>query len=370
MHAQSFNKVDPPVRRPFNQQMPDSPDDLPTGNYDFGSYPLSPGERFKFFAERNRGKLFLLAVAALAVVIGLFTSFYQVDPEGRGVVQRFGRYYATTGPGLHYKLPFGIDTATFVPTEAVQKEEFGYRTLQAGKRTQYSPQKYSDESLMLAGDLTVIDVEWVVQYQITDPVKYLFQVRDPTETIRDVSEAVMRRVVGNRLGNAVLTSGRAEVEDRSKIEMQGILEDYDAGIRVIRVALQDVTPPEKVKPSFNDVNKAEQERDRSVNEAERKRNEVIPRARGEAEQVKSQAAAYAAGRVNEAKGAAARFTAILQEYKASEDVTRRRLYLEMVDKVLPKVGRVYVVEKGQPAPLPLMNLDGSSNSPLVGGGAK
>ena len=345
--------------------MADDPDDLPTGNYDFGNYPLSPGERFKFFAERNRGRLFLLAAAAVAVLIGVFTSVYQVDPEGKAVVQRFGRYYATTGPGLHGKLPFGIDTATFVPTEAVQKEEFGYRTLKAGQRTQYSNQKFTDESLMLAGDLTVIDVEWVVQFQITDPVKYLFQVREQTNTIRDVAEAVMRRVVGNRLGNAVLTSGRAEVEDKSRQEMQGILDDYDAGIRVIRVALQDVTPPEKVKPSFNEVNKAEQERDRLVNEAERARNKVIPKARGEAEQVKSEAAAYAAKRVNEAKGSAARFTAILQEYRSAEDVTRRRLYLEMIDKVLPKVGKVYVVERGQPAPLPLLNLNGES--PLVKG---
>ena len=346
--------------------MPDDADDTPSDNYDFGEYRLDPMDRLKLMAERNRRTLILAGVAVAAVLIALFTSFYQVDPNGRAVVTRFGRYHATTDPGLHYKLPFGIDAAAFVATEEVKKEEFGYRTLQPGQRTQYSNQSFADESLMLAGDLTVIDVQWVVQYQVVDPVKYLFNVRQPTETIRDTAEAVMRRVVGNRLGNAVLTSERAGVEEQSRVDMQRILSAYDAGIKVIRVALQDVTPPEKVKPSFNDVNKAEQERDRSVNEAQRARNKVIPKARGEAEQVKSQAEAYAAQRVNEARGEAARFTAILKEYSTSEDVTRQRLYLEMIDKVLPKVGKVYVMEPGTPAPLPLLNLDPTSPSPLAG----
>ncbi len=330
------------------------------------------------FAQRLRGTLIVAAIVLVVLVVGVFTSFYTVAPEGEAVVKRFGAVVRTVGPGLHFKWPYWIETATFVPTRRVLKEEFGFRTVEAGQRSRYEkgPAQES-ESLMLTGDLNVIDVEWVVQYRIDDADKWLHRVNDPRQTIRDVSEAVMRRAVGNRLGSAALTEARPEIAEEVKQEMQAILEDgqpggedYGMGIFVSSVEMQDVTPPDPVKPAFNDVNKARQEKERLVNEAEKQRNQVIPRARGEAEQTIAEAEAYRAERVNAARGEAARFTAILAEYRNDPDVTRQRLYLEMVDRVLPRVGRLYVIEPAGPSPLPLLNLDGSnplSSRPAQGG---
>ncbi|MFW5841101.1 MAG: FtsH protease activity modulator HflK, partial [Planctomycetota bacterium] len=220
------------------------------------------------------------------------------------------------------------------------------------------------ESLMLTGDLKVIDVEWVVQYRIDDPDKWLHQVRNPRETIRDVSEAVMRRVVGNRLGSNALTEGRPEIAEEVKREMQLILEDgkeggddYEMGIHIGSVEMQDVTPPDPVKPAFNEVNKARQEKESLINEAEKLRNRIIPRARGEAEQTISEAEAYAAERVNAAKGQAARFLAILEEYSKAPEVTRQRLYIEMADSVFPGLGQIYILQQGANQPLPLLDMN-------------
>ena len=225
---------------------------------------------------------------------------------------------------------------------------------------------------MLTGDLNVIDVEWVVQYRISDPDKWLHRVRNPRETIRDVSEAVMRRSVGNRLGSKALTEARPEIAEEVKREMQSILEnedpdatDYDLGIHIGSVEMQDVTPPDPVKPAFNEVNKARQERERLINEAEKRRNQLIPRARGEAEQTVSEARAYAAERVNAAKGEAARFSSILAEYLKARSVTRRRLFLEAVDEVLPKVGKLYILDSDGSQPLPLLRLEGTFNNTTV-----
>jgi membrane protease subunit HflK len=261
------------------------------------------------------------------------------------------------GPGLHFKLPLGIDTARFVPTERVLKEEFGFRTTVAAQRSQYAKTPpMQNESLMLTGDLNVIDVEWVVQYRVSDPVKFLFQVRDPRDTIRDVSEAVMRRIVGNRLGSEVLTVGRVAIADEVLSEMREILNSYDMGINVQRIELQDVTPPETVKPAFNEVNEARQQREKLVNEAEKERNRVIPRARGEADQIVAEAEAYRSERTNQAKGEAARFTSLLSAYLESPEVTKRRLYLEAVEDVLPNLGKITVVEEGGASPVPLLHL--------------
>ncbi|MFW6059737.1 MAG: FtsH protease activity modulator HflK [Phycisphaeraceae bacterium] len=324
---------------------------------------------FDEFARRHARRWGITGIALVAIglvtLVGLWTMYYTVQPEGEAVVKRFGRVVRTTGPGLHFKWPFGIETATFVPTRRVLKEEFGFRTTEAAQRSQYrkrTPEQH--ESLMLTGDLSVIDVEWVVQYQINDSHKWLHQARDPRETIRDVSEAVMRRIVGNRLGSDALTEARSQIAAAVKQEMQSILEDgepggddYGLGIHIGTVQMQDVTPPDPVKPAFNEVNKSRQEKERLINEAERYRNQVIPKARGEAEQTIAEAEAYRAERVNAAKGEASRFAAMLTEYQEQPMVTRRRLYLEMVDQVLPKVGRVYVVEQEGHQPLPLLNLD-------------
>ena len=309
---------------------------------------------------RNGGALKWLGViiAAIFVIIAIFSSIYTVEAEGNAVVKRFGEVIKTTEPGLHFKLPFGIDKAYFVPTKRVLKEEFGFRSVAPGQRTQYSrSDRDQQEALMLTGDLNVINVEWVVQYKIVEPNKYLHQVRNPTETLRDISEAVMRRIVGNNLGREVLTVGRGNVSDETREEMQKILDSYDIGISLQAVRLQDVTPPETVKPAFNDVNEARQEKERLINEAEKYRNQVIPKAKGEAEQTIAEAEAYRAERTNKAKGGASRFTAVRKEYEKAKDVTRRRLYLEAVEEVLPKLGNVFVIGGEGTQPLPLFNLD-------------
>jgi membrane protease subunit HflK len=269
----------------------------------------------------------------------------------------------SAGPGLHFKIPLGIETVTTVPTARVLKEEFGFRTRTAGRRTRYEGGDYSNESLMLTGDLNVIDVQWIVQYRIEDPVRYLFRVREQTETFRDITEAVMRRVVGNRLGSDVLTVGRVAVASEVKAEMQKILSEYDTGIRLVTVELQDVTPPDPVKPAFNEVNEARQDLERMVNQAQEQANKLIPKARGEANQTIAEAEGYATERVNRARGEAARFTAVLAEYQRVPAVTRRRLYLEAMNEVLSEAKSVYIVDSEQRAFIPWLSVDGGKAPP-------
>jgi len=307
----------------------------------------------------NRPSLQSGGIIAVLILLGmaLFSSVYSVQTDGKAVIKRFGRVVAVKPPGLHLKLPFGIDRDYFIPTERVLKEEFGFRTVNPGRKTTYRKgPSTDDESLMLTGDLNVIDVEWVVQYRILDPVKFMHQVRRPVDSIRDISEAVMRRIVGNRLGSDVLTVGRVTLAAEVKTEIQKILDSYQMGVAVERIELQDVTPPESVKPAFNEVNEARQQLERLINEAEKKRNQVIPRARGEADQIIAEAEAYKAERVNQAKGEAARFTELVAAYRQAPEVTRQRLYIEMMNEVLPKIGKLYVVDESVKGVLPLLNL--------------
>ncbi len=296
-------------------------------------------------------------VIGFLVFIFLWSSWYTVQPEETAVVQRFGRVDRTTGPGLHFKIPFGVESVTLVPTARVLKEEFGFRTLAAGRRTRYERGDFSNESLMLTGDLNVIDVQWIVQYRIEDPVRYLFQVREQLETFRDIAEAVMRRVVGNRLGSDVLTVGRVAVSSEVKEEMQKILSSYDTGIRLVTVELQDVTPPDPVKPAFNEVNEARQDLERMVNQAQEQANKLIPKAKGEAKQSIAEAEGYATERINQARGEAARFSSVLQEYQRVPEVTRRRLYLEAMGEVLSDAKGVYIVDSEQRALVPWLSID-------------
>ncbi len=303
-------------------------------------------------------KRLLLWIPVLLLVALVLSSFYTVQPEGKVVVKRFGKVVSIREPGLHFKFPFLIDRIYFVPTERVLKEEFGFRTQKAGQRTQYVRNRvHEDESLMLTGDLNVINVEWVVQYRIKDPNKFLHQVRNQRASIRDVSEAVMRRIVGNRLGSDVLTVGRVEIAALARSEMQEILDSYDMGVHIATIQLQDVTPPDSVKPAFNKVNESRQEKERLINEAEKRRNQEVPKAQGEAQQIIAEAQGYAAERINLAKGEASRFKAIQTEYSQAPDVTRQRLYIETMDKVLSQVHKVYVVEEGGIMPIPLLNLN-------------
>ncbi len=301
-------------------------------------------------------RVILVIVILLAVAMAL-TSMYTVEADEVAVVLRFGKYIDTTQPGLRFKLPFGIDQVIGVPVQRVFKEEFGFRTLRAGVRTQYDPRDYSDESLLLTGDLNIADVEWVAQYQISEPRKFLFNIRDATRSLRDLSEAVMRTVVGDRTVTEVLTVGRIEIAAEVKQRLQELLDLYNTGLLLVNVTLQDVNPPETVKPSFNAVNEAKQEKEKLINEARTDYNESVPKAKGVARQQILEAEGYALKRVNEARGDADRFNAIRQEYQNAKAVTRRRLYLEAMNAVLPKVKEIYVIDGDSSAPLPILQLD-------------
>ncbi len=302
----------------------------------------------------------LILVAVLAIVAVFWTAWFTVQPEETAIVQRFGKVMRTAGPGLHFKLPFGVETVRLVPTARVLKEEFGFRTLAAvpGQKTRYDPgDSYKGESLMLTGDLNVIDVQWIIQYRIEDPIRYLFQVRDTPKTIRDITEAVMRRAVGNRLGSDVLTTGRVAVASEAKEEIQKILSTYESGVRLVTVELQDVTPPDPVKPAFNEVNESRQDKERTINKAQEQANREIPKARGVATQRISEAEGYALERVNRAEGEATRFEAILGEYQGAPQVTRRRLYLEAMTTLLADMKGLYIVDKDQKAMVPWLPLE-------------
>ncbi|PLW82268.1 FtsH protease activity modulator HflK [Kineobactrum sediminis] len=290
------------------------------------------------------------------------TSFYTVQPEERAVVKRFGSVKGITDPGLHFKLPFGIDQVQLVATERVLKQEFGFRTqgTRDRGRTAYDEGNFEGESLMLTGDLNMIDVEWVVQYRIEDPIKFLYRMREPTRTLRDISESVMRRIVGNMLGSEVLTIGRVEIQQKAGEEIQDIIDGYDAGIRISTVEMQDVVPPPAVQPAFNEVNEARQERERMINEAQKQVNQEIPNAKGAALGTVAKAEGYATERVNRADGESIRFSAVLHEYQQAPEVTRSRLYLETLNEVLPAIGQILVVQDEQTGPLPLLDLNRES----------
>jgi modulator of FtsH protease HflK len=296
-------------------------------------------------------------LGVLLVVWALATSLYTVQPEQRAVIKRFGAVVYQTDPGLHFKLPFGVDAAEIVPTERVLKEEFGFRTTeQRATSARYETAGMDEESLTLTGDLNIIRVEWVVQYRIADPIKWLYEVREAEHALRDVSEAVMRQIVGNRLGSDVLTVGRVDISLQARNEIQEIMDGYQSGVSILTVELQDVLPTARVQPAFNEVNIARQERERMINEAEKRKNQVMPKVSGQANQLVAEAQGYSAERVNRSHGEVARFGAILNEYRQAPEVTRRRLYLEMIGDVLPRAGQVMVMQEGQQDPLPLLDV--------------
>lgn len=300
-----------------------------------------------------------IVALALAVLALLWTGYYQIQPEEVGIVQRFGRYVRTTQPGPHIKLPFGIETLTRVPVQRQLKMEFGFRTAEPGIRSQYTGGAEAEaESVMLTGDLNVAVVEWIVQYRISDPYAWLFHVRSPVETFRYTSEAAMRQVVGDHSVDEVLTTGREDIARQARDELQRLCELYDLGIEVQQLVLQNVNPPDPVKPAFNEVNQAIQEKERSINEAWAEYNQAVPRAQGEAEQMIRAAEGYALERVNRAEGDANRFDAVYAEFRKAPDVTRRRLYLEAMGRLLPRLGRKVILDEDARGVLPLLQLDG------------
>ena len=302
-----------------------------------------------------------VGVIVIAIITILVTGLYTVNPEEVGVIQRFGKYLSTTQPGLHFKVPFGVDKLTKVKVKHVFKEEFGFRTLEAGVRTKYSSQSYNQEAIMLTGDLNIADVGWIIQYRIKDPVKYLFNVRNVEETMRDVSESVIREVVGDRSVDEVIVLNRKEIADQSQLMLQEQLDMYNAGLEIVTINLQNVNPPKAVKPAFNNVNSAKQEKERIINEAWEKYNQIIPEAEGRSKRTVEEAEGYAINRVNRANGDANRFIQMYNEYKFSKTVTRKRLYLEMMEKVLPNVEKKYIVDDAQSSILPLLNLEQGGN---------
>jgi membrane protease subunit HflK len=297
-----------------------------------------------------------------AVLLALQTSYYTIEPEEVGVVLRFGEHVRTTNPGLHLRLPFAVERVYKVPVQRQLKEEFGFRTVRAAERSEFTRDARSRaEALMLTGDLNIADVEWIVQYKVVDPVAYLFKVRNATETFRDIGEAVMRTVIGDRSVDEALTAGRQEAEDETVVRLQELCRQYELGIDVQLVALQDVNPPDPVKPSFNEVNQAEQERETLINQAQAELNREIPRAEGEAKATIEQANGYAIDRTNRARGEAERFIALHSEYRKAPDVTRRRMYLETMAEVLPQVGRTVIVDEAVKGILPLLDLNALSS---------
>ncbi|MBK9777198.1 MAG: FtsH protease activity modulator HflK [bacterium] len=331
-----------------------------TGNDDFQNAfrPQAPRVQvpnFRFPKPRPRLVANLLVVVvALAVML---SGFYTIDPEEAGLVLRFGKYTRISEPGLHFKMPLGIERVRKVPIQRQLKEEFGFRTVRADIQTEYSTKSFVEESSMLTGDLNAALVEWVVQYRIVDPYKFLFEVRNVQETFRDMSEAVMRRVVGDRTVNEVLTIGRAEVAAQVQVELQEMCNQYQTGISVDQVVLQDINPPDPVKPSFNAVNEAQQEREKLINQAQSEYNREIPKASGEAQQTIQEAEGYALNRVNRAEGDAAAFNAIYDAYRKAPEVTRQRIYLETMAQVLPQVRSKVIVDDDLRGVLPLLNLD-------------
>ena len=329
----------------------------------------------------------VVPLAALFIAFSIVTtSFYQVDPDEMGVVLRFGRYVRTTPPGLRMMLPLGIETVLKIKVKHVFKEEFGFRTLRAGIRTLYqgkdeavplgqdsrqrkgtwgnAADSFLDESLMLTGDLNMAVVQWIVQYRVKDPVQFAFRIRNIQETIRNMSESVMRLVVGDHILNQVLTSGREEIRKLVETQLQEVLDSYGSGVEILNVVLQDVNPPDEVKPSFNEVNEARQEKEKAINQAWEDYNRSVPKAKGEAEKTIREAEGYALDRVNRAQGNAGKFLLVWEAYKMAPEVTRRRLYLETMKELFPEFKEKILIDESLKGILPLLNLSekGEGNS--------
>ena len=302
-------------------------------------------------------RIIILAVLAL-VGLGAWTAYYTVPSDSVAVVQRFGKYLEEVPPGLHFKVPLGIDVATIVPVKRQLKQEFGFTT--PGASDPYQSPGLSDEereTQMVTGDLNAALVEWVVQYRISDPVKFLFEVREPSETLRYVSESVMREVVGDRTVDEVITIGRQEIETEALTKMQALSTKYALGISIDQVQLKNINPPKPVQESFNEVNQAQQEKEKLINEARRDYNRVIPLAEGEKDQRIREADGYRLKRINEAEGDVARFSALLAEYSKAPEVTRRRIYIETLQDVLPGIRSMFIIDEQMRSILPLLNLD-------------
>ena len=321
-------------------------------------------QRIKSLLPGGLGPLVLLLIGL--VVVGAYTAYYTVPSDSVAVIQRFGKYLKEVPPGLHFKLPLGIDVATTLPVKRQLKQEFGFGT--PGARDPYQIPGYGGpdasrqarlETEMVTGDLNAALVEWVVQYRIADPSKFLFDVREPRGTLRHVSESVMREVVGDRTVDEVITVGRQDIESEALVKMQTLANKYEMGISIDQVQLKNINPPKPVQASFNEVNQAQQEKEKLINEARREYNRIIPLAEGEKDQRIREADGYRLKRINEAEGDAARFNSLLAEYIKAPEVTKRRIYIETMQEVMPKLDSKIIVDEETQGILPLLNLDGA-----------
>ncbi|MBN1957070.1 MAG: FtsH protease activity modulator HflK [Desulfuromonadales bacterium] len=340
----------------------------PTGSRGSGS---SPGSDIELLFQQAQDRLrqvlssggprggIVLILLVLAALLA-WTAYYTVPSDSVAVVQRFGKYLKDVPPGLHFKLPLGIDATTIVPVKRQLKQEFGFATPGASDPYQSSrggQRETRRETEMVTGDLNAALVEWVVQYRISAPVKFLFEVREPSETLRYVSESVMREVVGDRTVDEVITIGRQEIETEALTKMQALSTKYAMGISIDQVQLKNINPPQPVQESFNEVNQAQQEKEKLINEARRDYNKVIPLAEGEKDQRIREADGYRLKRINEAEGDVARFSALLAEYSKAPEVTRRRIYIETLQDVMPHINSKIIIDEQSRSILPLLNLD-------------
>ena len=311
--------------------------------------------------SKYKGAIGIAVVIILLVLTG-YTAVFTVDPEEKAVVLRFGKENRIVGQGLHYKLPFFMEQEYKVPVQRQLKLEFGFRTAGDESRaqyaqTQYSGQGFNSESLMLTGDLNVASIEWVTQYTISDPMQYLFRVRNVDQTFRDMNEAVLREIVGDRTITEVLTIGRSEIQNLAKDKLSKLCENYTLGIVVNQVILQDVSPPEPVKPAFNEVNQAEQEMETTIQNADAAYNREIPKARGTNKKTIKTAEGYAVQRVNEAEGEVSKFNQVFEEYQKSPEITRQRIYLETMAEIYQAVDGKIIIDESANGVLPLLNLN-------------
>ncbi len=333
----------------------------PAGNRGFGRFGKSGGfgnfGNFGGFGGSGGFRLGgpLLAAAGVLLLLIAYTASYTVPSDSVGLVQRFGKYIDEVTPGLHFKLPLGADVVSIVPVKRQLKQEFGFATGGATNASQSRPDT-EQQAQMVTGDLNAALVEWVVQYRIEEPRKFLFEVRNPGETLRDLSESVMREVVGDRTVDEVITIGRQEIETEALARMQELTSRYGIGVSIDQVQLKDINPPRPVQESFNEVNQAQQEKESLINAARREYNKVIPLAEGEKDQRIRAADGYRLKRINEAEGDAARFNAVLTEYVKAPDVTRRRIYIETLQEVLPRVDDKIIIDEKSQQILPLLDL--------------
>ena len=300
--------------------------------------------------------IFILVLVIIAAAMGV-SSLYMVDQTEEAVILRFGKFNRIASPGLHYKMPFGIEQNYNVATQVIQNMSFGFRTEKSGVETIYSRNDYPEESVMLTGDLNIVDVEWIIQYRIVDPVAWLFNVENREKTIRDISQSTLNRLVGDRGIFDVIGKERVNIEANGQQQLDEVLKSYNLGIKVTTIKLRNIVPPiGAVQDSFEDVNKAQQDMSRLINEGKEAYNREIPKARGEADKIIQEAYGYQAERVNQAKGDVARFNAVYEEYRKSKDITKSRLYIEMIEEIFKSEEKTDLIDKNLDNFLPLKNL--------------